>query len=403
MTNQNPCNKTHHAASVTIHVTWMILRSLLIIGAIVLFSLLTSINADAETVTRKEATAKAQAFMNEAHGKVMPGVKMVYDGRRLTTQRLFVPFYVFNLPAEGFVIVSAENKTFPILAYSLTDRFDPDRITDAQRSLLRAYARDIEMIRYDTSDTSEAIAAWTDYPTYAHSQLHATPLLHRQVISHPQADEMISNTIDAGEAPYQMSDIFTPAQWQSMVDTQLRDAGNAVVGIVEGNTVTPMVVYERKGDFYRISLPGTPEGESDWMARLMASEVMSGLQIGCFNTPIRIPETYAQELPFGLIDTIMSEAQRDIAATYRGLRDDSDITLTGQPRVENLGGGHYTVFSPEQIDLVRVYNISGNEMMRRTYRHSDRSDLDLSIMPAGIYILSLTTESGKTHGMKITR
>lgn len=401
MTNHTPIHKTYHTATAATRVAWIIVRSLLIISVIVIFGLLTTIEARSETVTRKEATSMAQAFINEAHGKVMAPVKMVYDGRRLTTQRLFVPFYVFTLPGQGFVIVSAENKTFPILAYSLTDKFTPENLTEAQRALLRSYAYDIEMIRYDSRVPSEAIAVWQAYPEYVHSQLSAASLTHNRYITSDQASDMITECIDSGEAPYQMSDIFTPAQWQGMVDAQLNDAGNAVVGLVKGNAVTPMVVYARKGDFYRIALP---DGKSnDWYVRLMPSELLSGLQIGCFNTPVRISVPEVAEAPFALYESFASEAQRDIEATYRGIYDDKDITITDTPQIENYGGGHYVINFPAQLEVLRLYNINGLEMIRHRYSNSTRADLDLSILPAGVYIVAAIDQNGRSYGMKITR
>ena len=88
-----------------------------IIGLLTVLALAAGVQA--ETVTQKQAKAVAQQFFNKAFGRTMPQPKYVYNGRRLTTQRLFVPFYVFTLPTQGYVIVSAENKAFPILGYSL--------------------------------------------------------------------------------------------------------------------------------------------------------------------------------------------------------------------------------------------------------------------------------------------
>ncbi len=118
----------------------------------------------AETVGQKEAKAMAQKFFNESRNFVTPPVTYVYNGKELTTQRLFTPFYVFNSPSGGFVVVSAENKAFPILAYSLNGNFDKGRITPMVRSILSDFSRDIEMIRYDSRIPSDAIEQWQTYP-----------------------------------------------------------------------------------------------------------------------------------------------------------------------------------------------------------------------------------------------
>ncbi|MDE7420870.1 MAG: Spi family protease inhibitor [Muribaculaceae bacterium] len=118
----------------------------------------------AETVGQKEAKSMAQKFFNESKNYVTPPVNYVYNGKDLTTQRLFTPFYVFNSPSGGFVIVSAENKAFPILAYSLKESFNKDKMTPMVRSILTDFSRDIELIRYDSRIPSDAIEQWATYP-----------------------------------------------------------------------------------------------------------------------------------------------------------------------------------------------------------------------------------------------
>lgn len=118
----------------------------------------------AETIGQKEAKVMAQKFFNESRNYVTPPVAYVYNGKDLTTQRLFTPFYVFNSPSGGFVVVSAENKAFPILGYSLKEKFDKDRMTPMVREILSEFSRDIEMIRYDSRIPSDAIEQWATYP-----------------------------------------------------------------------------------------------------------------------------------------------------------------------------------------------------------------------------------------------
>ncbi len=117
----------------------------------------------AETVSQKEAKAMAQKFFNESKNYVTPPVSYVYNGKDLTTQRLFTPFYVFNSPTGGFVIVSAENKAFPILAYSLQGQFNKDNISSSVRSILKEFSRDVELIRYDSRIPTDAIYQWSVY------------------------------------------------------------------------------------------------------------------------------------------------------------------------------------------------------------------------------------------------
>lgn len=122
------------------------------------FSVIT--HGKAETVSQKEASRIAEKFFNAAAGQVMAKPKLVYNGKRLTTDRLFSPFYVYNHPKGGFVIIAAENKAMPILGYSLKSNFDPEHVDALQQKLLSEYARDIEYIRYDSRIPFEAIEAW---------------------------------------------------------------------------------------------------------------------------------------------------------------------------------------------------------------------------------------------------
>ncbi|MDE7350131.1 MAG: Spi family protease inhibitor [Muribaculaceae bacterium] len=143
----------------------------------------------AETVGQKEAKSMAQKFFNESRNYVTPPVAYVYNGKDLTTQRLFTPFYVFNSPSGGFVIVAAENKAFPILAYSLKESFDKDRMTPMTREILTDFSRDIEMIRYDSRVPSDAIEQWATYPEVVFDML-----------KNPDNDDYYAVSYDDGEA-----------------------------------------------------------------------------------------------------------------------------------------------------------------------------------------------------------
>ncbi|MBD5298707.1 MAG: hypothetical protein HDS22_01905 [Bacteroides sp.] len=147
------------------------LLHILLFGATLLFPLISR----AETVSQKEASRLARTFFNAAAGEVLPAPKLVYNGKNLTTNRLFSPFYVYNHPAGGFVIIAADNKAMPVLGYSLKGAFSPDNLDEETKTLLTEYAKDIEYIRYDSRIPEEAIAAWTGIPDYIHNLLFSAP------------------------------------------------------------------------------------------------------------------------------------------------------------------------------------------------------------------------------------
>ena len=108
----------------------------------------------------------AGTFFNAAYGEVTAPPQMVWNGRQLTTDRLFSPIYVYNSPKGGYVIISGENKAYPILAYSKVRKFDKDKISDDEKEVLKTYAREIELIRYDPRIPAKAMEAWRNIPEY---------------------------------------------------------------------------------------------------------------------------------------------------------------------------------------------------------------------------------------------
>lgn len=125
----------------------------------------------AETVTQNQASKIAETFFNAAYGEYVAQPKLAWNGRQLTTDRLFAPFYVYNHPKGGFVIISADTKAYPIIGYSKTSRFDKDHLTENEKELLKKYAGEVEMIRYDSRSPERAIAAWQNLPLYIHRVL----------------------------------------------------------------------------------------------------------------------------------------------------------------------------------------------------------------------------------------
>ena len=104
----------------------------------------------AEVVPQKQAMQLAQNFFNTMYGTVTGRPKLVWNGRELTTNRLFTPFYTYNSPKGGYVTISADSKAYPVLSYSRTNTFDKAKLGDDERDQFQRYAREIELIRYDS-------------------------------------------------------------------------------------------------------------------------------------------------------------------------------------------------------------------------------------------------------------
>ncbi len=195
----------------------------------------------AETIGQKEAKAMAQKFFNESRNFVTPPVSYVYNGKDLTTQRLFTPFYVFNSPSGGFVVVSAENKAFPILAYSLQGSFDKDKMTPMVRSILSDFSRDIEMIRYDSRIPSDAIEQWATYPDVVFDML-----------KNPDNDDYYAVSFDDKEGTWMVRRVATEFDFETdaPVEYAFTPADTLSITLPE----TPIVISNIAGHF-ALSLP----------------------------------------------------------------------------------------------------------------------------------------------------
>ncbi|MBD5356634.1 MAG: hypothetical protein HDR88_06480 [Bacteroides sp.] len=351
-------------------------------------------NLHAETVSQKEASRIAQTFFNAANGEVMGKPNLVYNGKKLTTDRLFSPFYVYNLPKGGFVIISAENKAMPILGYSLKDNFDPETMGEKTKALLTEYARDIEYIRYDSRIPEEAVAAWSDINGYIGSVLTAVYDVTDPAFSMEDAREQIENVENSGRWEDYASDIFTPSQWRDIINDEFKSAKSVALGIVGESKVYPVIVHGHKGDYYRIEL----DGRNDWLMRLMATEFMSAGQVAALGTPIEQEFIEEEEEPFLLYNDFIAETR---AEEENRLRKFEERLIPTEPIVRSVGGGHFEIQLPEPVVLARTYNLDGMMVRRQTFRNTQVASISLDGNPNGFYFVILNGESGKPYGIKL--
>ncbi len=138
----------------------------------------------AAQISQQQAMEQARSFMN----------KMKYGNQALTRAQLNVGLqsalpdqqfiYAFNVEGGGFVIASGDDRTVPILGYSLTGTLDADNIPDNMRSWLRAWEMEIAAMKHSnvavtrTEDTSldaiEPLLKTTWYQTAPYNLL--TPI-----------------------------------------------------------------------------------------------------------------------------------------------------------------------------------------------------------------------------------
>ena len=148
-------------------------RNLLLILCIVAVTI-----ATAESVTPQQALEQARSFMQrrEADGsrpKKAPGrqalqLKMVGEESGL---------YLFNVSdGEGFVIVSNDDRTAPILGYSDSGKLDPARMPENMRWWLQEYANQIAWMEENGITAKPASQAATS-KRRSHSTAPIGPLL----------------------------------------------------------------------------------------------------------------------------------------------------------------------------------------------------------------------------------
>lgn len=352
----------------------------------------------AETVSQKQAKKIAEMFFNEARGMKMSAPEYVYNGKSLSTGRFMTPFYLFNHSSGGFVIVAADNKAFPILAFDLERKFDKKNIGHDMLGLLSMYAKHIEYVRYDSQVPESAIRAWQNLSEYIHELLNEKADTEDVVISTEEASMNLNNILytDDSEIASQTSISYYPEQWSALINEEFQKSGNVALGLIENEEILPMVVNGRKGEYYRIELDGTNSG---WY-RLMPTEIMSFGQIALLENIPNITEEYAEEEPFSYYESYVAEFEAERRRTQSAIENANIVT---SPIIRNNGGGHYMIDMPEDIRLVRVFNLSGAVVWQATYNFASSVSINISSVSTGFYFAVMSSESGQTYSVKLFR
>ena len=120
--------------------------------AIAMALVLSVLTAGAEPITREQARKKAEAFMTEQKKAVkleaVTSVRKLSPARRGVAKSETAEYYIFNKgTGEGFVIVSGDDQTIPILGYCDKGEFDYEQLPPQLQWLLDDYAHQIEAIR----------------------------------------------------------------------------------------------------------------------------------------------------------------------------------------------------------------------------------------------------------------
>lgn len=103
-------------------------------------------------VTKQQAKNQARQFLLQRHSLSDEGLVMSDVLQSIHRSQSSNPesqnFYVFNVNCdEGFVIVSADDSTTPILGWCDHGSFDESTIPENMRALLEGYAEEIQFIK----------------------------------------------------------------------------------------------------------------------------------------------------------------------------------------------------------------------------------------------------------------
>lgn len=125
--------------------------------------LFVSITAWAGNVTESEALQKAKAFINSRHTtktqqKMRLAAKSTQINSKITTAVEQEHFYVFNAgQSDGYVVISADDRTPAILGYADEGTFDINSIPENMKAWLQSYADQIKHLQSNAALNRTAI------------------------------------------------------------------------------------------------------------------------------------------------------------------------------------------------------------------------------------------------------
>ena len=130
--------------------TFIMNKKILLISLGVL-SFATAMQARSRSVEEAKQVA-ADFYQNQSglRAASAPELTLVYSGSEsgLRSSASEAPFYVFNIgSADGFVMVSGDDRVAPVIGYSLTSAFNPDNMPSNLRGWLEGYEKQIAYAR----------------------------------------------------------------------------------------------------------------------------------------------------------------------------------------------------------------------------------------------------------------
>ncbi|MBR6190309.1 MAG: Spi family protease inhibitor [Prevotella sp.] len=110
---------------------------------ILLILLCVSLAVFSAGITPQQALETARDFMQQRKGVTTKMRRAPLNIQMQQAETGLQVLYAFNVEGGGFVIASGDDRTLPVLGYSLTGSIDKDNMPDNMRSWLQGYADDI--------------------------------------------------------------------------------------------------------------------------------------------------------------------------------------------------------------------------------------------------------------------
>ena len=110
---------------------------------IILILLCVSLAVFSAGITPQQALETARDFMQQRKGVTTKMRRAPLNIQMQQAETGLQVLYAFNVEGGGFVIASGDDRTLPVLGYSLTGSIDTDNMPDNMRSWLQGYADDI--------------------------------------------------------------------------------------------------------------------------------------------------------------------------------------------------------------------------------------------------------------------
>ena len=235
---------------------------------IILLGLVLAIPSFADTVSENKATDAAAAFFNKGvatRSAVKPF--LVWTGGNGTRAPYAPPFYVFNNPNGGWVVISGEDSGRAILAWSDKGLFDPNDMAESTAAWFDEYANQINWARaHQLSPSDASLKEWSDLlegrirKTDPSEILCATPSWNQRLPYNYYCPEQNSKRTVTGCVATATAEVMWYHKWPERGHGTLPDytyKKSSTTYNISGHELTTVYDWESMATSYPASVPAS--------------------------------------------------------------------------------------------------------------------------------------------------